>query len=568
MSGLLAALPVHFLRPYWLLCLLALPLLAWWWRARAQPRSAWQDAVDPHLLPHLLVAAEGSSRARLARGSGMLAAALAVIAMAGPSVGKAEHPLWQAKAPLVVALDLSSSILARDLPPSRLAQARAKIATLLRERAGGQVALVAFADDAYTVAPLTEDAANVALFLDALAPDVMPADGHRGDRAIAWSQRLLRNAGFAQGDVLLLTDRADGQAIAEAARARAAGYRVSALGLGTAGGGAFDTPGGLGNARLDAASLQRLAASGGGRYQPLAAGNHDLRALDVLDPQDAGAAAAGGGTSRRWRDDGAWLLPFALLFALPLFRRGGAAMAMLLLVLWLPMPPAQAQDASGLWRRADQQAHARMLEGVAAYRRQQYEEAIAKFTGNASAEGQYNLGNALAQAGRYDQAIAAYDRALQQRPGMPDAVANRAAVDAARKRKPPPGGQSQQGPQQGGDQQRDQGQQPDAQQSRQPGRPQGDPSRQPGQGSQDKTADPRQQQQADAAQRQRMQDALRKQGQSQVPGQPRPQPAETPEQRERRIANQAQLQRVPDDPGALLRAKFQLEHQRRQGLGQ
>ena len=187
MSGLLAALPVHFLRPYWLLCLLALPLLAWWWRARAQPRSAWQDAVDPHLLPHLLVAAEGSPRARLARGSGMLAAALAVIAMAGPSVGKAEHPLWQAKAPLVVALDLSSSILARDLPPSRLAQARAKIATLLRERAGGQVALVAFADDAYTVAPLTEDAANVALFLDALAPDVMPADGHRGDRAIAWS---------------------------------------------------------------------------------------------------------------------------------------------------------------------------------------------------------------------------------------------------------------------------------------------------------------------------------------------------------------------------------------------
>ena len=144
--------------------------------------------------------------------------------------------------------------------------------------------------------------------------------------------------------------------------------------------------------------------------------------------------------------------------------------------------------------------------------------------------------NPALRSSRCDQAIAAYDRALQQRPGMPDAVANRAAVDAARKRKPPPGGQSQQGPQQGGDQQRDQGQQRDAQQSRQPGRPQGDPSRQPGQGSQDKTADPRQQQQADAAQRQRMQDALRKQGQSQVPGQPRPQPAETPEQRDRRIA--------------------------------
>ena len=85
-----------------------------------------------------------------------------------------EQPLWQTRAPLVVALDLSSAILANDLPPSRLLQARAKIAELLKERAGGQVGLVAYADEAYTVAPLTDDAANVALFLDALSPDVVP----------------------------------------------------------------------------------------------------------------------------------------------------------------------------------------------------------------------------------------------------------------------------------------------------------------------------------------------------------------------------------------------------------
>ena len=203
---------LHFLRPWWLLGLLALPLLAWWWRAQAKHRSVWQDAVDAHLLPHLLDATGGAQHRQWAGRLGLLAAALALLAMAGPSFRKAEHPLWQSKAPLVVAIDLSSAVLTRDLPPSRLAQARAKIATLLRERAGGQVALVAFADDAYTVAPLTEDAANVALFLDALAPDVMPDDGHRADRAIAWSQRLLRNAGFEHGDILLLTDRADGDA--------------------------------------------------------------------------------------------------------------------------------------------------------------------------------------------------------------------------------------------------------------------------------------------------------------------------------------------------------------------
>ena len=62
-----------------------------------------------------------------------------------------------------------------------------------------------------------------------------------------------------------------------------------------------------------------------------------------------------------------------------------------------------------------------------------------------------------------------------------------------------------------------------------------------------------------------MQEALRKQ-QGGQPAQAKPQQdKETPEQRERRIANQAQLQRVPDDPGALLRARFRLEHERRQG---
>jgi Ca-activated chloride channel family protein len=231
---------------------------------------------------------------------------------------------------------------------------------------------------------------------------------------------------------------------------------------------------------------------------------------------------------------------------------------MLALALCLPMPQAHAQEAEGWWRRADQQAHARMLDGVAAYRRQQYDEAIDKFTGNPTAVGQYNLGNALAKAGRYDEAIAAYDRALKQQPGMQDAVANRAAVDAARKRKPPPGVQQQNPGRQPSKGQ--QGKQGDTQ-----GQQQGQPP--PQQPPASRPQDSQQQARADAAQRQRMQDALRKQQQAPQPAQGQPQPArkETAEQRERRIANQAQLQRVPDDPGALLRAKFRLEYERRQG---
>lgn len=106
------------------------------------------------------------------------------LALAGPSWRKQPQPLWQDRSPLVIALDLSERILATGLPPSRLQRARGNRHEILRRRGGGQMALVAYAGDAFTVSPLTEDAANIALYLDALHPNVMPSRGSRTDRGI------------------------------------------------------------------------------------------------------------------------------------------------------------------------------------------------------------------------------------------------------------------------------------------------------------------------------------------------------------------------------------------------
>ena len=573
---------IHFLRPWWLLALLVLPLLAWWWRSQAQRRNPWREVVDAHLLPHLLEG-EAADRTRAwPRWLALAAGALAIVALAGPGIGKDEQPLWQAQEPLVIALDLSSATLTRDLPPTRLAQARAKLAILLRERAGGQVGLVVFAGDAFTVAPLTEDAANIALFLDALAPGVMPEDGHRADRAIAWSQGLMRQAGFERGQILLLTDRADGTDIAAAAKANAAGYRVSVLGLGTARGGVFDTSEGLGQARLDAPALRRLAASGGGSYQSLSPGDGDLRALGVLDTRQESGTTVRGQKVARWRDGGYWLLPLVMLLCLPLFRRGGAFAVLLACAMLLPTAPASAQappaPGGSLWQRADQAEHARMQDGIAAYQQKDYPRAIERFSTVGGAEGQYNLGNALAKAKRYDDAIAAYDRALALQPGMKDAAFNRNLVRLAQKLPPQQQGQGDrqdgknrdgQGDEEGqGDQKAKQGKNQDKAPQK-PGQPQATKPPPP-------PSDPQSQAQADAAQRERMQQALREQqakkqsgqgedGKQQKKSDARGKPAETAEQRERRLANEAWLQRVPDDPGALLRARFLLEQQRRRG---
>ncbi|MCA0395264.1 MAG: VWA domain-containing protein [Proteobacteria bacterium] len=591
---------LHVLRPQWLWALAALPLLAWWWHAQRRRGDAWRANVDPHLLPHLVDA--GATRQGLAGlALRLLGWTLAVLALAGPSWRQGDAPLQHDGRPLVVALDLSSAVLANDLPPSRLLQARAKLAQLLRERTGGDVALVAFSDDAYTVAPLTDDGANVALFLDALSPGVMPVDGHRPDRAIDAAAKLLAQAGYAQGDILLLTDGADAAAMAAAARAAGAGWRVSALGLGSAAGAAYRSgDGSIAHAQLDAGALRRMAAAGGGAYRDLTPTDADLVGLDLLSPGRLDTAAqARSATTRLWRDEGYWLLLPLLLVGVFAFRRG-AAFAVLAACLMLPLPPAMAADGTSgtLWRRADQVEHARLRAGAEAYRQKQYDQAGDDWRGLSGADAAYNRGNALAKAGRYDEALQAYDEALRLQPGMADAVANRATVEAAKRQPPKGGGQGRQDRKDGQDPQRQSGKEagdasPSSQAQQSPGQGQAQPQRdatgerprdrdadtsragersegrEPQPSPDGKPADTDAQRDADRAQRERMQQALQDPAQREAtdgkPEEGRPDRAETEAERERRQATDAWLRRVPDDPGGLLRARFRLEYERRQG---
>ena len=568
MSGL------HLFRPEWLWALALLPLLGLaWWRRRRRAQ-AWEDAVDPHLLAHLLERG-GPRGGRGLAAVAALAVSTAALALAGPSWRQMAQPLWQGSAPLVVVVDLSPAMLAADLPPTRLARAREKLSTLLAGREGGQVGLVVYADDAYTVAPLTDDADNVAVFLDSLHPDVMPVPGQAASRGIEHASRLLRQAGFDRGRILLLASAPDARAAAAASTARTGGYEVSVLGVGTVEGAPFrGGDGQLHGSTLDVAGLEAVAAAGGGGYRSITDDGGDLAALDVLDARDGSASRDADGQARAWVDEGFWLLPLLMLLVLAGFRRGAAVRVVVLgagLGLVLASPPATASD---WWQRADQARHEQMQHGTDAYRRGEFAEAGQAWEDLDSADARYNHGNALARQGSYREAIAAYDEALALQPGMEDALANREVVQAAMDRRQDGGGAPQDPGQQPGE--------PSGGESAQPGsdgpagdpdsasdgspqappEPEGDPA--PAEAGEPTPADPAGQDAADQAQREQMEQALagERPGEAEPASESEAAP-ETPQEREQRIANEAWLQRVPDDPGGLLREKFRIEHERR-----
>lgn len=448
----------HLLRPWWLLALLLLPaLLQALGRYRAG-HSVWAGAVDPQLLDFLLLGRGGMADPWPAR---LLSLAwfLAVLALSGPAWQRLPEPVYESIAPRVLILDLSASMLATDTAPSRIARARHKLLDTLKRSREGQVGLVVYAGDAHVIAPLTPDANTVAALVPGLDPSVMPKPGARADRAVAKALGLLKNAGYARGELLLLTDGVAADQLPALKKALSGGHhRLSVLGIGTPEGAPVPLPQGRGFLKdkqgsivlpkLERDALERLARLGGGQYAELSPDDRDLdRVLASAAPTELKAPDQRRITTDRWADRGPWLLLPLLPLGLLAFRRGWlGSLVPFALVCCLSARPAEALEWRDLWQGQDQQAaetfsqgrhaeaagqfHDPLWQGSAWYRAGEYDKAAQAFARDGSAEADYNRGNALAQQGRFDEAILAYDRALSKVPDLADAKANRELVQA------------------------------------------------------------------------------------------------------------------------------------------
>ncbi|MEO8717634.1 MAG: VWA domain-containing protein [Burkholderiales bacterium] len=551
----------HFLQPLWLVALVPLALIAWQVLRPGGGDNPWRRVVDERLLA-LLMAGRGQPAGRVALwllGAGWL---IAVLALANPTWERRPQPLYQTTAARVVVLELSRSMLADDLEPSRLARARFKVEDVLAQNPEGQTGLVVYAGDAFTVSPLTRDANTIRALLKVLEPAIMPVDGSRADLGLLKAGQLLRHAGVTRGQVLLIADGVAPDELAASERAAARlqrdGYRVSVLGVGTEQYAARP---------LGTASLEAVARAGGGQYRPIADGG---QALDVLlsDSRESltqGAMQADA-TTPAWKEQGPLLAVLLLPLAALAFRRNWLFSLVLLAGLAAPPQAALAGTWDDLWQRPDQQAakalaagdYARAAalatdagrRGSAEYKRGRYPQALENFSRGEGADAEYNRGNALARLGRYEDAITAYDRSLKARPNDADALANKAAVAALLKHK-----------------QQQQSQQQQSQQ--QPS--QKDQAGRAGEGQQPATPKPQENQFAEAAKKLEQKNAQPNDDvrQPQPAGaQPRAKTEAAAEgarplDSEEQLAAEQWLRRIPDDPGGLLRRKFLYQYRQR-----
>jgi Ca-activated chloride channel family protein len=325
----------HFAQPAWFWGLLAIvPVGIWLWRSAAKAaRGPVHRYADPHLLPHLTGTRELKTTERWGRFlRWSLLWALLILAMAGPRWDYHDVRLFHPGNNLLVLLDISRSMQADDVAPSRLGRARQEIQDLILQNRQVRLGLIAFASVPHVLSPITEDTFTILNTLPALSTDLVKLQGSRLTLALDRAETLLNSLPEDSAKAIVLISDGDFDEPDAAARVQGLaekGVRFHVLAVGTEEGARVPAPQGgfltdrFGQAvtsRLDEELLQRLADAGGGTYQVA-----DYRDRDTGEILDAAAVSnlppeSGDERTRIWNER--YYLPVLLIaaFLVPQFR--------------------------------------------------------------------------------------------------------------------------------------------------------------------------------------------------------------------------------------------------------
>jgi len=567
----------HFLRPLFLFGLIPAVLLVATLGFLHSRNSSWYKAIDASLLLFLL---EQNTRSRQYLPLyGLLSIwVLSIIALAGPVWQQIPSPVQEREDAMVIVQDLSLSMYATDLNPSRLVRAQRKLIDILNSRkTEGQTALVVYAGSAHTVTPLTDDIATISNMVSALDPNIMPLLGSKPEEGIRLAIELLDNAQLTEAKILLITDginNADIDAISDQLNNTL--HSLSILGVGTDEGAPIPTNDGFlrdqNNAivipTLNSSLLQELADSVNGRYANVVLSDNDIDFLleqtlldetrnlrDVEQEFDT------------WAEAGPWLLLLVLPLAAFAFRRGWL-LSICLLFLINPQQQAQALSWQDLWANKNQQGSqaftteqfdsaSELFEdgnwrAASYYRNGNYQAALNELNAQQGINAEYNKGNTLARLERYQEAIDAYDAVLAEQPDHADALFNKAIVQNLLEEQQNMQNEDEQEDDQSQEQEQSESEQ--SQSEQQQNQEQAQQSEQDQENSEQSSEEQQESEVTDSDAGQEEQNEEEEQG-------PDPETAQTQESAEEEQAMQQWLGRIEDDPGELLRNKFRYQTQ-------
>ena len=586
----------HFIRPLWLLGIIPAALCLLMINKLAHQAGNWSKVISAELLPFLMQSdAQGENR--LTRSFMMGAAGcwlLFCLALAGPSWNQLPQPVHKEDAALVLMLDLSPSMLAEDVAPSRLIKARYKMIDILKARQQGFTGLVVYGGEAFTVSPLTEDGNTIISLIPTLHPGLLPVYGSNTEDGIDAAMDLIKNAGYQQADILLLTDGVSRAAFGDiSSQLKSRNIRLHILGIGTAegapipmGNGGFvkDKNGSILLPKLDSSALKQLADLGGGKFVSMSNNDSDINHLLQAVTSDFPATTeVRDQTFDVWEDYGYWVILLILPLLLASFRKG-VVFVIILAPTLLNAPPTEASIWQDLWLTDDQQGYKALQQGdteaaqglfenpqwqaSVAYKNQDYKTAVEQYSQGKSADDSYNLGNALARSGDLDGAIKAYDQALTIKPHMDDAIANRQLVEQLK--------QQQQSQDQSGDPQdqsgdpqdqdgesQDQDQQQGQSQQQSEDQQQSESEQQQNTGEENQSTEQEQEEQNKSASDEEKSNEEQSEEDQSEEQQSKQQSEEDSLKEQQQMELQQWLRRVPDDPGGLLKQKFRYQSQQR-----
>ena len=592
----------HFLRPLWLL---AVPLVWWmvfmlrkkWWQ-----KGGWDREVDSHLLEFLATSPSQHKR-KLLPWVMCLAGTLLLLSLAGPAWQKKPQPLIKKSQARVLVLDLSFSMLATDVKPTRIDRVRFKLEDLLNNFSEGETALVGYAGDAFVISPLTHDANTISSLLPGLHPNIMPVPGSRADLGVELASDLLSRSIGSQGHIILVTDGIEESEISAIKNASGTN-EFSILAVGTeagspialkAGGFLKDRNGAIVIPKLNLKPLSKLANQVNGELTLLSPDDRDVNQIIAAETSEGSYTEdEQKRTSDKWNEEGPWLLLIVLPLTAMLFRRGILfSIGLIFLPAFFALPDTvMAFSWDDLWLRPDQQATELFHQGetdyasklfednewkaTAAYRSGDYEKAAEQFAKKDNTRANFNRGNALAFAGRLQDAIDSYEKVLSDNPQHKDAKFNKKLVEDLLKKQ----NKSQQNKEQQGQQKNQQDQSSESTESQQKSGTEQDKN---------KSAEKKDsgEQQHDEEHRKNNQKGKEDQNEGSKKDQNKNQsdveknenkssdspekqkiasnsnPDLSPEDRSKQQKLEQWLRKIPDDPGRLLRNKMKREYQRR-----